>query len=356
MDEGNRCANVPNNYGNGTSVRGQHCVSYKNRASYAVGERGTGAWLPFHRVAGGEVSCERGYTTAMRVQFSAALLLAVVTAMLVPTAMVAAEEHSFLWRAISGDRSVYLLGSIHYMKADAYPLSSAVERAFDSSGMMVFETDNDEITGAAVSLLAAGTLEGNKTLADVVSTELYCEVSQRLEMLGMGIGGFKKMKPWMLALSLTSLELMRAGYLGSEGIDAHFNSRAKAAGKSREGLESTEFQVSLFAEMSAEESVEFLQYTLTDLDTVIPLVDEVVATWKIGDFAQMEELLVEGFADHKALFARMVTDRNLRWLPRIEELFEGNVDAMVVVGSLHLVGEQGLIQLLKAKGYKVEQL
>jgi uncharacterized protein YbaP (TraB family) len=267
-----------------------------------------------------------------------------------------ADEKSFLWRAASGERSVYLLGSIHYMKADAYPLSSAVERAFDSSGMMVFETDIDEITGAAVSLLAAGTLEGNTTLADVVSTELYGEVSQRLEMLGMGIGGFKKMKPWMLALSLTSLELMRAGYLGSEGIDAHFNSRAKAAGKSREGLESTEFQVSLFADLSDDESVEFLQYTLTDLDTVIPLVDEVVATWKIGDFAQMEELLVEGFADHKALFARMVTDRNLRWLPRIEELFRGDADAMVVVGSLHLVGEQGLIQLLKAKGYKVEQL
>jgi hypothetical protein len=266
------------------------------------------------------------------------------------------EERSFLWRAASGERSVYLLGSIHYMKADAYPLSSAVERAFDSSGMMVFETDIDEITGAAVSLLAAGTLEGNTTLADVVSTELYGEVSQRLEMLGMGIGGFKKMKPWMLALSLTSLELMRAGYLGSEGIDAHFNSRAKAAGKSREGLESTEFQVSLFADLSDDESVEFLQYTLTDLDTVIPLVDEVVATWKIGDFAQMEELLVEGFADHKALFARMVTDRNLRWLPRIEELFRGDADAMVVVGSLHLVGEQGLIHLLKAKGYKVEQL
>jgi len=292
----------------------------------------------------------------MKLRCMVSLCLVLLT--IIATLASAAEqgEHSFLWRATSGDRSVYLLGSIHFMKADAYPLSSAIERAFDSSGMMVFETDIDEMGKAAGSLFAAGMLEGDTTFADVVPKELYDKVSQQLDDLDTGIGIYKKMKPWMVALSLTSYELMRAGYLASEGIDAHFNSRAKAAGKSREGLESTEFQVSLFADLSDDESVEFLQYTLTDLDTVIPLVDEVVATWKIGDFAQMEELLVEGFADHKALFARMVTDRNLRWLPRIEELFRGEADAMVVVGSLHLVGKQGLIELLRAKGYRIEQL
>ena len=292
----------------------------------------------------------------MKLRCMVSLCLVLLTIIATLASVAEQEEHSFLWRATSGDRSVYLLGSIHFMKADAYPLNSAIERAFDTSGVMVFETDIDEISGAAVSLLAAGTLESNTTLADVVPKELYDEVSQRLDGLGMGIGGFKKMKPWMLALSLTSFELMRAGYLGSEGIDAHFNSRAKAAGKTREDLESAEFQVSLFADLSDDESVEFLQYTLTELDTAIPLVDEVVAAWKIGDYAQMEELLVEGFADHKALFARMVTDRNLRWLPRIEELFRGDADAMVVVGSLHLVGKQGLIELLRAKGYRIEQL
>ncbi len=174
--------------------------------------------------------------------------------------------------------------------------------------------------------------------------------------LGMGIGGFKKMKPWMVALSLTSLELMRADYLGSEGIDAYFSSRAKTAGKPQQGLESIDFQVSLFAEMSGEESVEFLRYTLADLDTMIPLVEEIVAAWKIGDSARIEDLLVDGFDGHEELYDRLVKQRNLRWLPQIEELFRGDVDAMVVVGSLHLVGEHGLIELLKAKGYEVEQL
>ena len=288
--------------------------------------------------------------------FAAALLLVAATSVLPSAASDAAAGSSFLWRVSSDDRSVYLLGSIHFMKEDAYPLGASIEGAFDRAGVVVFETDVDELGGAAVSLLAAGTLEGDATLADVVPTELYDEVSRRLDDLGMGIGGFSKMKPWMIALSMTSLELMRADYLGSQGIDAYFSTRAKAAGQPQHGLESVDFQVSLFAEMSDDESAEFLRYTLTELDTVIPLVDELVAAWKIGDSAKIEALLVDGFEAHDALYDRLVTKRNLRWLPLIEELFKGDVDAMVVVGSLHLVGDQGLIELLKAKGYKVEQL
>ena len=267
-----------------------------------------------------------------------------------------AEKKSFLWRVSSGDRTVSLLGSIHYMKADAYPLSPAIEGAFEGAGIVVFETDIDQMGKAAVSMLAAGTLEGDETLKDVVSKEILQEVSQRLDDLGMGIGAFKKMKPWMVAMGLTSYELMRAGYLGSEGIDAYFSSRATASGKPQKGLESIEYQVSLFAEMSAEESAEFLQYTLTDLDTMIPLVDEIMVAWNRGDSAWIEDLLVDGFSDHETLFDRLVTQRNVRWLPQIDELFQGDIDALVVVGSLHLVGEQGLIEMLKAKGYEVEQL
>jgi len=256
----------------------------------------------------------------------------------------------------SGDRSVYLLGSIHFMKEDAYPLDPSIEHAFDSAGRVVFETDIDQMGKAAVSMLAAGTLEGDATLAEMVPKNTYDKVAQRLEDLGMGIGGFAKMKPWMVALSLTSFELMRADYLGSEGIDAYFSSRAKTAGKPQQGLESVDYQIALFADMSAEESVEFLQVTLVELDTMIPLIDEIVVAWKGGDFGRIEDLLVEGFGGHDELYDRLVTKRNLRWLPMIEELFRGDVDAMVVVGSLHLVGEQGLVELLKAKGYEVEQL
>ena len=294
---------------------------------------------------------------------TAALLgfVVVVTAAIavVPVGDAAAGEQvekSFLWRAVRGDRSIYLLGSIHFMKSDAYPLSPAIEHAYDAAGLVVFETDIEGLTRAATSLMAAGTLDGGATLEDVISEELYEDVKRRLESLGMNIDTFARTRPWMVALSMTSMELARAGYLGSEGIDAHFSARAERDGKTRMGLETIEYQVSLFAGLSAEEGEEFLRYTLGDLHSVIPLVDALVGAWKRGDSDRLEELLVEGFDEYGAVFERFVVRRNHRWMGTVEELFGGDSDAMVVVGALHLVGEQGLIELLRAKGYEIEQL
>lgn len=265
-------------------------------------------------------------------------------------------EHSFLWRATRGERTVYLLGSIHFMKPDAYPLSPVIEAAYDGSGLLVFETDIREMNRAAVALMTAGTLVDGLTLAEVISPNLFRELNRRLEAQGMSVAVFDRMKPWMVALGLTSFELMRGGYLGSEGIDVHFSARASADGKDQHGLETIDDQISLFADLSAEESEEFLDYTLMELETVIPLVDEIFAAWRAGDAGALETLLTEGFEDHPGLYRRMVVNRNLKWMPLIEALFDGSVDAMVVVGSLHLVGEHGLVELLKANGYKVHQL
>lgn len=264
-------------------------------------------------------------------------------------------EHSFLWSATRGDRTVHLLGSIHFMRPDAYPLGPAVESAYDRSGLLVFETDIREMNRASVALLAAGTLDGEATLAEVISPDLHRELTKRLEAQGMGAAIFERMTPWMVALGLTSFELMRGGYLGSEGIDVHFSARATADSKDQRGLESIEDQISLFADLTAEESEEFLDYTLMELETVVPLVDEIFAAWEAGDALALENLLTEGFEDHPELYGRMVVDRNLKWMPLVEALFDGSVDAMVVVGSLHLVGEHGLVELLKVKGYEVEQ-
>lgn len=265
------------------------------------------------------------------------------------------DEHSFLWSATRGERTVHLLGSIHFMKPDAYPLGPAVESAYDRSGLLVFETDIREMNRASVALLAAGTLDDGLTLAEVISPDLFRELTKRLEAQGTGAAIFQRMTPWMVALGLTSFELMRGGYLGSEGIDLHFSSRASADGKDQHGLETIEAQISLFADLSAEESEEFLDYTLMELETMIPLVDEIFTAWEAGDADALEKLLAEGFEDHPELYRRMVVDRNLNWMPLVEALFDGSVDAMVVVGSLHLVGEHGLVELLRAKGYDVYQ-
>jgi len=264
-------------------------------------------------------------------------------------------EKCFLWSVERGSTTVYLLGSIHVLKEDAYPLPPAIDRAFDDAEVVVFEVDLDDMSAAALKMLAAGTLEGDETLEEVVGPTMWLQVSERLESAGLNPAAFQRMKPWMVALSLSAFELARAGYTPGAGLDTRLDARAKAADKVRLALETVDFQVGIFTDLDPVQSVEFLKYTLRDLDTVIPLLDELASSWRAGDVGPVEKLLLEGFEESPELFKELVTDRNRNWLGQVEELIGGDRDALVVVGALHLVGDGGLVALLHDKGYAVEQ-
>jgi uncharacterized protein YbaP (TraB family) len=282
-----------------------------------------------------------------------ALLVAAVSAW--PSVAAAPAQH-FLWRVRSQSTTVFLLGSVHFMKADAYPLARPIEGAFDRARVAVFEVDLDKLGGAAFKLLAAGTLPEDRTLRDVVSADTYADVSERVADMGLDVAAFRKMRPWLLAVTLSAFELTRAGYSPDSGIDRYFFDRAVERGIPTVALETVDEQVALFESLDPAEDEAFLRSTLHEIDEVIPMVDELLAAWRSGNVAEVEQLLGEAYSEAPELMERLVTARNRRWLPRIEELLAGSEEAMVVVGALHLVGENGLVALLGERGYSVEQL
>ncbi len=260
-----------------------------------------------------------------------------------------------MWSVERGSTTVNLLGSIHVLKEDAYPLPQAIDRAFDDAEIVVFEVDLDDMNAAAVRMLAAGTLQGDETLEEIVGPTIWLEVSEHLTEAGLQPVAFQRMKPWMVALTLSAFELARAGYTPGAGLDTRLDIRAKAAGKKRLALETVDFQVGIFTDLDAIQSVDFLKYTLKDLDTIIPLLDELTSHWRAGDVEPVEEMLLDGFAESPELFKKLVTDRNRSWLGEIEKLIGGDRNALVVVGALHLVGDGGLVALLREHGYTVQQ-
>ena len=263
-----------------------------------------------------------------------------------------------LWRVRSATNTVYLLGSIHVMRRDAFPLAVVVETAFSSSSVAVFEVDlsADATVGAALGALAAGALPEGRVLSDVVSPETYRLAAGRLADAGYDIAGVQRMRPWMVATTLTLAELQRAGYSPADGVDQVFQRRAVDSGMRVLGLETIDDQLALFADLTPEEDEEFLVQTLRELETLIPQVDELTAHWRAGRVDEVEALLAEGFAAFPRLYAKLIVDRNRRWLPQIEALLAGDQRAFVAVGALHLVGDEGVVELLEAKGYQVEQL
>jgi uncharacterized protein YbaP (TraB family) len=152
------------------------------------------------------------------------------------------------------------------------------------------------------------------------------------------------------------MEWQKAGFDAELGLDKHFFDRAQVENKTIQGLETTDFQISLFDGMSMEQQDRFLAETLKGVATETASVNKLAASWKIGDAGAIERLVLSDIKDDPFVYDRLLVARNRTWLPKIEALFSRPRPAFVVVGAAHLVGPDGLLAMLKAKGYQLVQL
>jgi uncharacterized protein YbaP (TraB family) len=101
---------------------------------------------------------------------------------------------------------------------------------------------------------------------------------------------------------------------------------------------------------------EFLLYSVDDVERMTSELDLLLSAWRRGDAKGMARLLQEGFDEYPDLYRPLTVERNRKWVPQIEDLLDDKDDYLVVVGALHLVGTDSVIDLLERKGYQLEQL
>jgi uncharacterized protein len=269
-----------------------------------------------------------------------------------------AVKKSCLWKAVSRDSTVYLLGSVHLLKPDIYPLSEAMEQAFVDSSKLVLEVNLDSLNSpdAQRIVLAKALLPAGKTLTEILSPATYQAVRQKVEALGLDIEALKRMKPWFLSLSLVTLKMQQLGYEAQHGVDRHFFERAKKMKKDVLGLETADFQLNLLDSLPAKTQEESLLQTLKELDQFETEFEQIMHAWATGQEKQLSNLLLESFKEYPDIYAKLISERNRNWLPKIESHLQGGIKTLVVVGAAHLVGRDGVVELLKQKGYSVEQL
>jgi uncharacterized protein YbaP (TraB family) len=282
---------------------------------------------------------------------------AIAITLLVLAPLQAAPPRNFIWKATGKQGALYLVGSVHLLTKDFYPLSTALDAAYKDSDLLVEEVDigDMEDPGSQFQMLSRGMLPSEQSLDRLVSPATFAAVRKRFEDIGMPIEPIKRFKPWLAALTLMAMEWQKAGLDASLGLDKHFYDRAKADGKSVEGLETVEYQVSRFDEMSAELQDRLLAETLKGLDTEQANMTKLIASWRDGDAPAVERIVLKDLQQEPQLYQRLLVERNKNWLPKLEAQFARRGRAFVVVGAAHLVGPDGLIAMLKGKGYTVEQ-
>jgi uncharacterized protein YbaP (TraB family) len=283
-------------------------------------------------------------------------VLAVVALLLVAAT---ADAKSFAWKVTGKSGGVvYLVGSVHLLSSDLYPLEPPLESAYKDSDLLVEEVDMAELTDPAsqMNLLGKAMLPSSTPLDKVVSPETYAMLTKRAAAAGLPVEAFKVLKPWMVALTLVQKEWQDAGFDPQLGLDKHFYDQAKADGKPTQGLETAEYQISRLDGMTMEQQERLLSESLKELDDEKANLKKLIDAWRTGDSAVLEKILLADLKSEPALYQRMLVDRNRNWMPKIEAMFSRPKHTLVVVGAAHLVGPDGLVAALRAKGYTVEQL
>ena len=305
------------------------------------------------------------WTMGRKLKKAVFTLVALVFALSLGATTAAAQEspatreasRSCLWEVSSEKATLFLLGTVHLLKPGTHTVSPAAEAAFQQAGTILLELDLDEAESAASQqLFVRKALLQGETLEDKVSSETLALAVEKIEAMGLPFDRLRTLKPWSLSLSLTLFKLQTLGFDPKHGVDRYYFDKGKQAGKEMGALETMEYQLDLFDGMSDRLQEEMLLQTLEELDDLEEEIEQLVEAWSRGEIEVLEELTQESFKEFPGLYQRLIVERNKNWLLEIEPILNRPGTTLVVVGALHLVGSQSVVELLQEQGYTVKQL
>lgn len=267
----------------------------------------------------------------------------------------------FLWKAVGakGGGTVFLFGTIHAGTADLYPLAPIIEDSFKKADVLVEEVD---IKSDKVDITDFIAQNGAYPRLDSITNHLGETTRDWLAAYATAnhIGPeYIHLKPWVMTVMIGQIEAKRFGLDKEKGLDLHFAQEAAAAHKPVEAFETAEFQLKLLSGFSDNMQDQMLFGTLLEAKRSAALLREMLAAWKSGDAAALDDIDRQEERRYPSLQAadeKILYERNDTMTHKIEDLLKTGKTYFVAVGAGHLAGDRGIVNQLRAKNYTVEQL
>jgi uncharacterized protein len=259
-----------------------------------------------------------------------------------------------VWSVKGARNTVYLAGSVHALPKDHAQLSPQLELAYHASEAIVMEVDLDDLNPLeAVEFVAThGTLPASQSLADVVGARQYEKIVKSADSVDVPELALTRLEPWAAAMVLTQFALVKSGFDPQLGIDMQLTDRARADGKPIDGLETVIDQLGIFDSRALAEQIRFLIEAADDVPRMREDLDRLIRAWRVGDLRALQREFNKERSQAPALYDALLGARNRKWLPKIEALLDEDRNYLVVVGTLHFVGKDGLLELLTRAGHK----
>lgn len=266
-----------------------------------------------------------------------------------------------LWKVSDDDNAVYLLGSFHLLKADDYPLSVDVDTAFAAADKLVFEVPPEQLFDPVTAqkfIIAAGYDDGS-SLSEVLPVRMREKFKRILARSDNTFAQFDRFEPWFVNISLLLGISQSMGFSGENGLDQHLIREAAKAGKPTGGLETIDDQLQALDSTPIAEQVIALGEFIDRPEAMPGMLSELHGAWRSADLDALDRLTVQEMQHKTPETYRLINvARNDAWVPQIQRMLDDVADeeTLVVVGALHLLGDDGLVEKLREKGYVVERI
>lgn len=266
----------------------------------------------------------------------------------------AASDAPFLWEIQGAKARHYLMGSVHLLPASTQPLPAALENAYAKAKGVAFESDLASLADPKSQLAMFNAAVAPNGLRSLVSKEVYERLQKSAGELNMPLTNTcDPYKPWFCAMTLEVFAYQHAGFQAEYGLDQFFFSRALEDGKPIRWLEEPQAQIDLFAKMSDKLGEQFLVSTLDEQADDSETPEGLLRMWRDGDQGALEKMARDMKIHQPQVYARLLAERNRAWMPKLEKILASDSTQLIIVGAAHSAGPDGLLALLKARGYDV---
>lgn len=257
-------------------------------------------------------------------------------------AMPASDADPALWVVKDADTTIYLFGTVHVLKPGLSWFDEAVKTAFDKSDQLVLEIPLPDPAEAQRLIAPLGIDPTGPTLPEKLPPAKRAAFAAALAKLGVPEHGFDRLQPWFAAVSISQIQLQKAGYGADAGAERTLDAAARAAGKPVSGLETLAQQLGYFHDLPQSAQIEFLTQSIDDLAGFDRTIDVMVKKWSAGDPEALGRLLNKDVGRLPLLYKVLLKDRNSRWAAWIDKRMQQPGTVFIAVGAGHLAGKDSV--------------
>jgi len=263
-----------------------------------------------------------------------------------------------MWQIEGNSNRIYLLGSVHLLREQDHPIPTAINDAYEDAEILIMEVDMDDIDPIEMAGLVneLGMIADGGSLQEIMGPALYGEAVDYASQLEIPIEMLGETEPWLAAITIEQMMMLRIGFKPKYGIEFHLTAMADRDEKEILGFETAREQLEFLDGLSMSAQRSLLMQTLQESLSIEEDINLLINAWRHGDVDYFEETLLTEMRKYPELYKTLVVDRNEAWVEKIKKLTAEKEDYLVVVGALHLVGEDGVPALLSKQGISADQL